>query len=170
MSISDRLVIMKAGRIVEVGTPLELYLSPKQIFTANFLGEANFISASVEECQAGRVIASVNGWKLEFPGSGFARGERLVLAVRPESILLSPTERDRDLEWTGVVKEHVLLGDIIRTEVELENGSRLISEMPNQDARGLKNIREQVRIAFVEERVLPYPFPAQGLDAELALE
>jgi len=170
MSISDRLVIMKAGRIVEVGTPLELYLSPKQLFTANFLGEANFIPARVEECDSGRITISVNGWKLGFAGSGFARGERLVLAVRPESVLLTLADLHRDLEWTGIVKERILLGDSIRTEIELENGMQMISEIPNEGVEPAKQVGERVRIDFAVGGLIPYQFPAQGLDVELALE
>lgn len=170
MSISDRLVIMKAGRIVEVGTPLELYLSPKQLFTANFLGEANFIPGSAQECTSGHVIMSVNGWKLDFPGSGYTRGERLVVAVRPESVFLAPADSSHGPEWTGIVKEQVLLGDSIRMEIDLQNGMRLISQMPNLGILPVKGIGERVKIGFVPEGLIPYQFPVQGLDAELALE
>jgi len=170
MSISDRLVIMKAGRIVEVGTPLELYLSPKQLFTANFLGEANFIPGTVEESNSGHIVVSVNGWKLSVPRSGFARGERVVIAVRPEMVFLASAEHEGNIEWTGVVTEHVLLGDCVRTEIELENGARMVSQMPNRGTPPVKNVGERVRIDFAPEGLIPYQFPAQGLDVELALE
>ena len=170
MSISDRLVIMKAGRIVEVGTPLELYTSPKRMFTANFLGEANFIPGTVEECDSGRLTVSVNDWKLELTGSGFARGDRLVLAVRPESVILTPASGQRGQQWTGIVREQVLLGDCIRVEVESENGMRMIAQMPNQGLQPVEGVGDRVRIDFVKEGLIPYEFPVQGLDAELALE
>ncbi len=47
LSISDRIVVMKAGKIVEVGLPIQLYMRPKEIFTAKFLGEANFITGEI---------------------------------------------------------------------------------------------------------------------------
>jgi hypothetical protein len=59
----------------------------------------------------------VNGWKLSVPRSGFARGERVVIAVRPELVFLASAEHEGNIEWTGVVREHVLLGDCIRTEI-----------------------------------------------------
>lgn len=170
MSISDRLVIMKAGRIVEVGTPLELYLSPKRLFTANFLGETNFLLGSVEECDSEHLMVTVDDWKVEMAGSGFARNDRLVVTVRPESVIMTPIRRELGQQWTGIVREQVLLGDSVRTEVELENGIHIVSQMPNQGLQPVKSVGERVRVDFVKGGLIPYQFPAHGLDVELALE
>ena len=48
MSVADRIVIMRKGRIVETGTPNELYNHPKELFTANFLGESNFLEGVID--------------------------------------------------------------------------------------------------------------------------
>jgi ABC-type Fe3+/spermidine/putrescine transport system ATPase subunit len=170
MSISDRLVVMKAGRVVEVGSPLELYLSPKRLFTANFLGEANFITGNVKKCESGHVRVSVKDWEVDFIGPAFNEGQRLVLAARPESVILTPVVKGHDQQWTGVVRERVLLGDCIRTEVELENGMRIISEIPNLGLQSFRGTGERVRIDFGSGSIIPYEFPPQGLDTELALE
>lgn len=170
MSISDRIVIMKAGRIVEVGTPLELYLRPKRLFTANFLGEANFIPGCVEECASGRIMVSVNGWKVDLEGSGFMKGGNVVLAVRPESVVLESARGQEGLEWAGVVKEQVLLGDCIRTEVEMENNTQIVSEIPNLGLLHVKGVGERVKVGFAAGGLIPYQFPAQGLDSELSLD
>ena len=169
MSISDRLVIMKAGQVVEVGTPLQLYLSPKRLFTANFLGEANFIEGTVEESNQGQITVSVKGWKLNFAGSGFVKGERIVLAVRPESVIPAPDDQQSDREWTGSVRDHLLLGDCMRIEIELENGTEIVSQIPNSGLQPIK-VGKRARIDFAKDGIIPYQFPAQGLDLELALE
>jgi len=168
MSISDRLVIMKAGQVVEVGAPLQLYLSPKRLFTANFLGEANFIEGIVEQSSLEQTTVSVNGWRLDFAGSGFVKGERVILAVRPESVIPTASNQQTDREWTGTVREHLLLGDCIRTEIELENGTEIVSETPNSGLQPVK-AGERVRIDFARDGIIPYQFPAQGLEVELAL-
>ena len=49
LSISDRIVVMKAGRIVEIGQPQEIYMNPKELFTAKFLGEANFLTGIINK-------------------------------------------------------------------------------------------------------------------------
>jgi putative spermidine/putrescine transport system ATP-binding protein len=169
MSISDRLVIMKAGQVVEVGTPAELYLSPKRLFTANFLGETNFVLAKVEDCDQGHVTALVNGWKVDSQGSGFTEGQSVVLAVRPESVIASPIER-ADHQWVGTARERILLGDCVRTEVELDNGLRMIAHTINQGAEPVGNVGERVTVDFVKDGLIAYQIPAHGLDVELALE
>jgi putative spermidine/putrescine transport system ATP-binding protein len=169
MSISDRLVIMKAGQVVEVGTPSELYLSPKRLFTANFLGETNFVPAKVEDCDRGHVTALVNGWKVDSQGSGFAKGQSVVLAVRPESVIVTPIKQANH-QWAGTVSERMLLGDCVRTEVELDNGLHMIAHTINQGAEPVGNVGERVSVDFVKDGLIAYQIPAHGLDVELALE
>ena len=169
MSISDRLVIMKAGQMVEVGTPLELYLSPKRLFTANFLGETNIIPARVEECDQGHLTAVVKDWKVGSQGSGFTKGQSVVLTVRPESAILTSSQQD-DQQWTGTVKERMLLGDCVRTEIELDNGLRVIAQTTSQGAESVGNVGERVKVDFVKDGPIAYQIPAHGLDVELALE
>jgi ABC-type Fe3+/spermidine/putrescine transport system ATPase subunit len=169
MSISDRLVIMKAGQVIEVGTPLELYLSPKRIFTANFLGETNIIPAKVLDCDQGHVTVAVSDWRMSSQGSGFIKGQSVALAVRPESAILTPIQED-DQDWTGTVKERMLLGDCVRTEVELDNGLRVIAQANSQEAESVGDLRERVRVTFVKDGPIAYQIPAHGLDVELALE
>ena len=169
MSISDRLVIMKAGQVVEVGTPLELYLSPKRLFTANFLGETNLIPAKVEDCDQGHVTALVNGWNVDSQGSGFTKGQSVVLTVRPESVIVTPSKQ-ADQQWAGTVRERRLLGDCLRTEIELDNGLRVIAQTTSQGAEPVGNVGERVRVDFVKDGPIAYQIPAHGLDVELALE
>ena len=170
MSISDRLIVMKAGRIVEVGTPLELYLSPKRIFTANFLGEANFVEGTVVECDPNHTTVLANDRKITFQGNGFIQGELVVLAIRPEWVTFSLDAQDANVGWRGVVEEQELLGDTIRTEVVLDNEVHFIAHAPNMglDTRICKG--EVVRIDFSPGSMLAYRQPVEGLEAELALE
>jgi ABC-type Fe3+/spermidine/putrescine transport system ATPase subunit len=169
MSISDRLVIMKAGQVVEVGTPLELYLSPKRLFTANFLGETNIIPAKVDDYDHGHLTALVDGWNVDSQGSGFTKGENVVLTVRPESVIVTPS-KEADQQWIGTVRERMLLGDCLRTEVELDNGLHVIAQATNQGAEVAKNVGERVKVDFLEGSPIAYQIPAHGLDVELALE
>jgi ABC-type Fe3+/spermidine/putrescine transport system ATPase subunit len=169
MSISDRLVIMKAGQVVEVGTPLELYLSPRRLFTANFLGETNIIPAKVQDCDQERVTAVVNGWKMGSRGSGLAKEQSVVITVRPESVILTPSQQE-ERQWIGIVRERILLGDCVRTEVELGNGLHLIAQTTSQGGESGGNIGERVRVSFVKDGPIAYQIPAHGLDVELALE
>ncbi len=69
MAIADRIIVMKTGKIVEMGKPIDLYLHPRKLFTANFVGEANFMIGEISSITEkgvkininGDVISSVNG-------------------------------------------------------------------------------------------------------------
>jgi len=96
LSMADRIAVMNAGRIAQIGTPRELYESPASRFVADFLGEANFLDART----AGRV-ANRDGQplRLETPAGVLAslhelpetaKGAKLMCCVRPERITVKP--------------------------------------------------------------------------------
>ncbi|MCL6552990.1 MAG: ABC transporter ATP-binding protein [Firmicutes bacterium] len=84
LSISDRIAVMRQGRIVQQGTPREIYYRPHDRFVADFVGLANFVS--VEVVAPGRV--RLDGQEFTVPGA--AGVGRATLVVRPETIALSP--------------------------------------------------------------------------------
>ncbi|MDH0615557.1 MULTISPECIES: ABC transporter ATP-binding protein [unclassified Agrobacterium] len=79
MAMSDRIVVMNAGRVVEIGTPLELYRAPKHAFTAGFLGQTNLLPVSADGQQAelpwGQLVT------LDRAATG-----NVQISVRPENI------------------------------------------------------------------------------------
>ncbi len=86
-AMSDRLAIMRAGRIVQVGTPVAVYQSPGSQFVADFLGDANFlVPQSVDAGGEGHSIVRVLDLVLKVPGDG--RGQPIVMC-RPEHVTLS---------------------------------------------------------------------------------
>ena len=64
----------------------------------------------------------------------------------------------------------MLLGDCVRTEVELDNGLSVIAQTTSQEAESVGNVGERVRVNFVKDSPIAYQIPAHGLDVELALE
>ena len=49
MSISDRIAVMKKGKIVQIGTPQELYMNPNSLFVAHFIGESNLLEGYIDQ-------------------------------------------------------------------------------------------------------------------------
>jgi len=85
MAMSDRIVVMNAGRVVEVGTPLELYRAPKHAFTAGFLGQTNLLPVLAEGRQA--QLPWGQSVTLDATAAGPAQ-----ISVRPENIHISADE------------------------------------------------------------------------------
>ncbi len=89
MTLADRIVVLSAGRIEQVGSPLELYEHPCNLFVAGFIGSPrmNFIAAEFVEGSAHHATVRLAGGetlRCEVDGSGGRPGDRLTLGIRPE--------------------------------------------------------------------------------------
>jgi putative spermidine/putrescine transport system ATP-binding protein len=118
LSISDRIVVMNAGRADQVGRPFEIYNRPATKFVATFVGQLNTLYATVAD--PGRKTVSIDGQVVIVPAlPATARpGEAVALTMRPEAVsLLNGTGRDIVLD--GRVADVSFLGSVIRLRVEL---------------------------------------------------
>ena len=101
LSIADRIAIMKAGRVVQVGSPSELYTRPATAFVAEFLGQSNLIAGRLLERVAhGEPASGIDRVRVEtalgplvaFADRRLAPGaERVTLAIRPEQVAVAPS-------------------------------------------------------------------------------
>jgi iron(III) transport system ATP-binding protein len=95
LSVSDRMAILEAGRVLQVGTPQEIYRRPARRTVADFIGETNFIPGKLVSASAGRVrVATAAGefdGLLGNPEARPAPGTAVTLSVRPECWVLSPS-------------------------------------------------------------------------------
>ncbi len=89
LSMADRIVVMNAGRIEQVGTPREVYEAPATPFVADFVGKINVLPAVAE----GRGQFRVGGVSLAVAGQDMAAGTTVKLYLRPEEIALEPVLR-----------------------------------------------------------------------------
>lgn len=133
MSMSDRIVVMNAGRIEQVDTPANIYLRPNSVFVADFVGRANFLPVKVLQAHTAQCVSvEVMGQKHQVAACerGFAAataGEPTVLLVRPESIRLTPITPDTQnlMGNQGQIITSVLYGETVEYEIETEHGSLL---------------------------------------------
>lgn len=99
-ALADRIAIMERGRLVQVGSPEELYRRPATPFVATFLGRANFLDARVVERAGERLLCELPGgvhWWLtagygRADGAATAPGERIRIMVRPEDLVIVPAD------------------------------------------------------------------------------
>ena len=144
MAMSDRIVVMNAGRIEQVDTPEEIYLHPASVFVADFVGRANFLKATVIEALDAptqtqrRAKIEVLGSEATVPShpSAVDGNQEVVLMVRPESVRLAavqePTQRISGS--LGQIITRVFYGETVEYEVETEYGSIVcVVSDPRQD-------------------------------------
>lgn len=161
MAISDRIIIMRRARIVEDGAPLSLYLRPKKIFTAYFLGESNVFEGDVTEAAKDSLTIDIGGVSIKARNTGFQTGERVVVMIRPELIELG----EEGVE--GKVLKKVVEGFFNRFTLDLKS-VKIIVKQPYST---VSNIGEgsTVKVRLPEEHVLVYKYPERGLYSEISL-
>ena len=134
MALSDRVVLMRSGKILQVGPPEEIYHRPNSEVVASFFGAPNLLDAVVT-----RVEAAANSFKLGVRGENwqgvahgnhaFAPGDRVRILVRPENIRTGVVQDDCDAEWRGEVLDSVFRG-ARRTLLVLTGAGELRIEVP----------------------------------------
>jgi len=170
MAISDRIAVMKKGRILQVGTPEELYMRPQHIFVAHFIGESNFLEGYVAEVEGEETTIELRGGILvHIMDKTKRKGDKVVIAVRPE-VLAIEKDGKRDTNFlSGEVERVHFEGTNMRYEVRLENEDRVVVVRPALKEEWF-NVGEKVTVSFPPEKSLVFAYPERGLGEELAVE
>jgi len=170
MAISDRIAVMRKGKILQVGTPKELYLNPQHIFVANFIGESNFLEGYVTELRDNEATVELRE-KLcvQSLDKKHEKGEKVVIAVRPEVLAVEKGEKREKNSILGHVEGFRFEGTNVRYEIRLENGDAMVIVRPALTAEWL-DVGEKVTVSFPVEKSFIFTYPEKGLKVELALE
>jgi iron(III) transport system ATP-binding protein len=170
MAISDRIAVMKKGRIKQVGTPSELYMAPNNIFVANFIGESNFLEGYVAETDKKSMIVELRGEiRVGVAADQAEKGEKVVLAIRPEMFLVEKGSKQGENSIAGGVERVTFEGTNIRYEIRLENQDMIVVVKPSMTGAWL-SVDEKVRVSFPTEKIHVFKYPDAGLKEEVAVE
>jgi spermidine/putrescine ABC transporter ATP-binding subunit len=130
MTLSDRVAVMSRGKALQIAAPKEIYNHPISIEVADFIGQMNFIDASVTGLEDGRaVLDTACLGRIEAPAAApFVReGANIVAAIRPEKLALSLERPGDDRNAVrGVIKTAAYLGDRSHFYVSVEGHDKLL--------------------------------------------
>jgi ABC-type Fe3+/spermidine/putrescine transport system ATPase subunit len=170
MAISDRIAVMKKGKILQVGTPMELYMSPKSIFVAHFIGESNFLEGYIlNESDNETIIELRGGLKVSAANSTVRKGEKVVLAIRPEVFIIEKGAKKGENSVLGVIERVGFEGTNMQYEVRLENQDLAVVVKPSLIGEWF-NIGEKVTLSFPPEKAHVFTYPEAGLREEISVE
>ncbi|RVT96320.1 ABC transporter ATP-binding protein [Rhodovarius crocodyli] len=132
MTLADRIVIMRDGKLEQVGTPEEIYSQPATRFVAGFIGAANFLKGTVASRGAeGLAIALPGGGRLLLPTE---TQEAPLVAVRPEAIAIGPADGPLPGNGTPATVEQVVYrGQMTHLYMRLDDGEPLLAYLANRD-------------------------------------
>jgi iron(III) transport system ATP-binding protein len=169
MAISDRIAVIKKGKILQVGTPKELYMSPQSIFVAHFIGESNFLEGYVLSKSEEESLIELRGGIKVSAANTVKKGEKVVLAIRPEVFVVEKGVKKGENSVLGVIERVSFEGNNMQYEVRLENQDLVAVVKPSLIGEWL-NIGEKVALNFPPEKAHVFPYPEGGLREELTVE
>ena len=121
LSISDRIVVMNAGEMEQVGTPFEIYNFPKTQFVANFVGSLNNADAEVVDPANG--ILAMDGVHFKTAEEDFAnrrKGDKVKISIRPERFSFA-AEPMKDNVVDCIIENITFLGSVVRIQISIGN-------------------------------------------------
>lgn len=161
--LSDRIAVMNQGKIAQIGSPTEIYESPRNTFIADFVGEANFFEGEVSEISdLVRVKTSV-GLTLfgqlvldEEHKKTFGKNAKVSVSIRPEKIDIKERPTKQMNSFNGRITHRVYLGSYRRYYVALHGGSQVILDKPIVRSTG-KDYPDEVYVEWDPENCIVIP-------------
>lgn len=151
MTVSDRIMVMNEGEVMQVGTPFEIYSRPANNFVADFIGRVNFLKAQVAEADAEMITVDYFGKKKEVSSwnGDLKLNDTVNIVVRPESLKLSKAALSEEAFIEGRIARSVYLGPTVEYEIEVEGRKKpILAVTSNPIEDGFYQNGETVYIDF----------------------
>ena len=149
LTMSDRIAVMDAGRIVQIGTPTGIYRQPQNRFVASFVGESNLLDVEILEARGSTAILRTQTGFVFSAESGSGVDGRVTVLVRPERIALSFEPRADAMQAT--IRSALFLGEIQRIEVRLDDGTSMLIRSSDAAGRPLPEIGQTVWLHWTSQ-------------------
>ena len=156
MTMADTIAVMNAGKVEQLGSPAELYESPRTTFVANFLGQSNLVEGTVSARNGSYVVVDVRGTKVFLPAERVtAAAATLLVGVRPEKIAVleetTPVPDGFNALSGGIVSDASFMGVSTQYLVTLPWGQDLTVFSQNLNVGGLLPVGARVTLAWAPQ-------------------
>jgi spermidine/putrescine transport system ATP-binding protein len=149
LTMSDRIGVMSAGKLLQIGSPRDIYDNPSNRFVAGFIGESNFLQGAVKSVSGDvAIVALANGCdQAALVPAGVTPSGKATLSIRPEQIVV--TQENRDGAMPATVESTVYFGTDTHCHLRLEGGDILVSRVQNNtDGGGRMKAGDRVGVTF----------------------
>src|SRR5215510_4295543 len=162
-AISDRIVVMNAGRIEQIGTQTDIYLHPQTPFVAEFIGANNSLAGNVTEIKGTgddeRVVVSADGLMLNCKGhTQFKLGDPVLAYIRPENITILNDSQDKGFDNVveGVIDRVIFEGSTAQLRVHVGKREFRADVSGNQRLTLIQQ-HGKIRLGFNDVTLIPSP-------------
>ena len=147
LSLADGLVVLRDGRIEQIGAPKRVYQQPCNAFVAEFMGETNFITGTVKRCDTTSCEVETAAGMLQSDCGTASVGARVTLSIRPESFRIT----DGPNSIRGVCKSSLYLGEMSQHQIETPAGIVKVFEL---DPRETTRVGQQLSLRAQPDAVV----------------
>ena len=148
LSMSDRVVVLRNGRIVQQGTPSELYERPRTRFVADFLGKSNFLSGLVESVRPDGFSYRWGETTLVQTGKTVELGSKVLLALRPEKIEIVAADRKFPNQLAATVVNWSYTGAALHLLVNTRDANQVSLTVPTWRPSTSPEVGEEITIGW----------------------
>ncbi len=135
LTMSDRIAVMQDGRVVQVGSSVEIYTRPRTKFVATFIGEANLLPGHVVGARGESLIVAAGPLRVTATADGaILTGTEVTLSIRPEHIKVGAAAQAYDNHWDGLVRDVIFMGSVIRYRIALGGAVMVTADLHADDA------------------------------------
>ncbi len=169
LTISDRIIMLKDGKIIQSGTPQEMFNKPANPFIHHFIGEANFIEGKITRKENGHCLISDKINRIfKASQTDLEVGAHAVAGIKTEFTILSKKKEEDMNTFQGSVDRKLFMGRFTDFEVILTEGGIIHARLPSSIAHKFDE-GSNVFVRYSPERLLVFPEPEGGLKAELEM-
>ncbi|AOE83016.1 ABC transporter ATP-binding protein [Pseudomonas sp. TCU-HL1] len=146
LTLSDRIAVMSAGKILQIGTPNDIYERPQHRFVAHFIGDINFLPGNLKRCAQNGSLFQPEGLPVEIPcapSAGLDAG-KVQLAFRPERSKLVDASQPYHLR--GVIEAVLYVGNATLYQCRLANDAKVMLRESNEGATSARAVGSTVAV------------------------
>lgn len=168
ITIADRIVILRKGKIIQMGTPAEIYDNPVSPFVQHFVGEANFFCGTIQEKNEKGTLIKCDGLKVSARPTDIPVGSEVCVGVKTERCHIRKGKEEGLNKLPGTLERELFLGRLSSIEISSEYGNlkaKVLAEVSATMDEG-----EDVTLQFDRGQAIVFPIPDEGLEKELEVE
>ena len=170
LAVADRIAIIRDGRIIQFGTPSEVFDDPATPFVATFVGRSNILTGKVVRSDQDATAVDVGGTVLLARPSAMAPGDEAVLAVKIGFTRISKKQEELERSYfTGTVERVLYEGVTITVEIDAGELGLISAKLPNRKFDDYR-AGDTVGVSWMPAKASVFPIPPEGLEEELKLE
>jgi spermidine/putrescine transport system ATP-binding protein len=148
MVMSDRIAVMRAGRIEQIGAPREIYDAPASTFVAGFIGNTNLLDVAVESIDSGMVSVRAGGFAFAATAADGSRATAGKVSVRYERIRVGRAAAGLGVAARATIRDAIFVGSALHYTLTVHDGPQLTAEVPHDGLHEILSIGADVPIGW----------------------